>query len=124
MRFVLSALFLWSLFQGPAALATTTKSGCAERRDGRLVCPQPDARCMADRFGDILCSTPGGGIMVDRSGVLVCGPGHCTKDRRGEVFCSKSPRGAAATDRYGVATCTDECVAAAATACVMPKPQG
>lgn len=94
---------------------------CVPDRQGKLVCPPPDGRCLADRYGAVACSTSGGGIAPDRYGELVCGPGYCTKNRRGEVLCSNSPRGAAALDRYGDATCTDECVPARAEACSRPK---
>ena len=94
--------------------------GCATARDGSVVCPKADARCMPNRYGDILCSTPGGGIEANRYGDLVCGPGYCTKDALGEVNCSSSPRGAAALDRYGAAVCSDSCVKASASVCVKP----
>lgn len=94
---------------------------CVPDRQGKLVCPPPDGRCLADRYGEVVCSTSGGGITPDRYGELVCGPGYCSKNRRGEVFCSKTPRGAAALDRYGEVACTDDCVAATAQACARPK---
>ena len=52
-------------------------------RDGRTLCPKPDARCLNDRYGDVRCSAPGGGIEFDRYGEPVCGPGYCTRDLRG-----------------------------------------
>lgn len=97
------------------------EKGCVAGRDGRLVCPEPDARCRADRHGDIVCSSPGGGIEFDRYGEPVCGPGHCTRDIRGDLFCSSAPRGAAATDRFGNAVCAVSCVPAQAQACIRPK---
>jgi hypothetical protein len=103
-----------------ALLAQPSRSACIKDRYGDTVCPQPDARCLADRYGDILCSSPGGGIEKDRYGDVVCAPGHFVADLRGEVWCSKLPRGAAAQDRYGNATCSGECVAAKAQACVRP----
>jgi len=96
--------------------------GCVTARDGRLVCPEPDARCRTDRRGDIVCSSPGGGIEFDRYREPACGPGHCTRDIRGDLFCSSAPRGAAATDRFGNAVCAVSCVPAQASACVRPKP--
>lgn len=107
-------------FASQALVAAAEKPECVTRRDGQVVCPQPDARCVLDRYGEVACSTPGGGIVHDRYGDPVCGPGHCSTDRRGDVYCSKSPRGAAAVDRYGMATCTDQCVPAKASACVRP----
>ncbi len=104
--------------------AADKASPCATARDGRLVCPQPDARCVADRHGEVTCSTPGGGIVFNRYGEPVCGPGYCTTDRRGDVLCSNAPRGVAAVDRFGNAACSVECVPAKAQACVKPKPAG
>lgn len=98
--------------------------GCTPDRYGRMVCPAPDSTCIADRYGDIVCSTPGGGIVEDRYGDPSCGPGYCTKDQRGDVFCSNRARGAASTDRYGNAVCAGDCVAARPQACVRPKPAG
>jgi hypothetical protein len=96
--------------------------GCIPARDGRLVCPQPDSACMSDPDGNVLCSTPGGGIEFDRYGKPACGPGYCTKDQRGDIFCSSAPRGAAATDQNGNAVCAGSCVRAKIEACVRPKP--
>lgn len=96
---------------------------CTPNREGKMVCPEPDASCKADRTGEIICSTAGGGIELNRYGDVVCGPGYCAKDRRGDIFCSNQPRGAAALDRYGNATCAGECVAATPQRCVKPKPQ-
>jgi hypothetical protein len=115
--------FVWAmLLLATASLSAAGRDrGCVAARDGRLVCPQPDARCVADRYGDIVCSTPGGGIVFDRYGEPVCGPGHCTTDRRGDVFCSSSARGAAAVDRFGNAACAVACQPAKPAACVKPK---
>ena len=35
---------------------------CTPNREGKMVCPEPDASCKADRTGEIICSTAGGGI--------------------------------------------------------------
>jgi hypothetical protein len=124
MKRLLPAALLLSALSALPAFANDKPSACATARDGRLVCPQPDARCVADRYGDIVCSSPGGGIVFNRYGEPVCGPGRCTTDRRGDVFCSSAPRGAAAVDRFGNAACSVECVAAKTQACVKPNPAG
>ena len=95
---------------------------CTPDREGKMVCPEPDASCKADRTGEIICSTAGGGIELNRYGDPVCGPGYCAKDLRGDIFCSNQARGAASVDRYGNAVCAGECVAAKPEACVKPKP--
>jgi len=104
------------------ASAWAADQACTQNRYGQMVCPPPDATCVVDRVGEVVCSTPGGGITIDRYGDPVCGPGHCTRDIRGEFLCSSAPRGAAAIDRYGVATCAEGCVPATAQACVKPVP--
>jgi hypothetical protein len=119
-------LFLALLLAGfalvPATLSLAQDKVCSTGRDGRVYCPAPDSSCLQDRYGDVVCSQPGGGIEIDRYGEPVCGPGYCTKDLHGELFCSNAPRGAAATDRYGVAACAGECVKAQARQCVKPRP--
>ena len=95
---------------------------CTTNREGRTVCPAPDSTCLKDRYGDVVCSTPGGGIELDRYNNPVCGPGYCTKDLRGDLFCSSSPRGASSTDRVGNAVCADNCVPASPQVCVKPQP--
>jgi hypothetical protein len=105
-----------------ASAAVAGEAACLAARDGSTVCPQPGARCLADRYGEIHCSTPGGGIVADRYGVLVCGPGQCTTDRRGDVWCSGAKRGAASVDRFGEAACASTCVPARARHCVQPVP--
>ena len=118
--FVPTAWLLWAA----AASATGHHAGCATARDGRLVCPQPDARCVAIRHGEVMCSTPGGGIVFNRYGEPVCGAGYCITDRRGDVFCSNTARGAAAVDRFGNAVCAVACQPAKTQACVKPKAAG
>lgn len=103
---------------GLAFAAPALANGCYTVRDGRTVCPKPDSRCLADRYGDIRCSAPGGGVEFDRYGDPVCGPGYCTKDLRGDVFCSSASRGAADVDRHGKAVCAVGCLPARADACV------
>lgn len=117
---LLTALLLAPLMVSPVALASDTT--CTANREGRLVCPAPDSTCLKDRYGDVICSTPGGGIAIDRYGSPVCGPGYCTKDLRGDLFCSNAPRGASSTDSAGNAVCAGECVPAKAQACVKPQP--
>jgi hypothetical protein len=107
-----------------ASGAHADDKACTPARDGTMVCPAPGARCIADRTGEVICSTPGGGIEVDRYGDVICGPGYCTKDIRGDVFCSSATQGAASNDRYGNAACAVSCVPAKAHACVKPKPAG
>jgi hypothetical protein len=68
----------------------------------------------------VICSTPGGGILLDRHGVAMCGPGYCIRDKRGDAWCSTSPRGGAATDSNGRAHCTDSCVRGSNEVCVRP----
>jgi hypothetical protein len=95
---------------------------CAATSDGRVACPEPDSKCVTDRKGEIICSTPGGGIEVNQYGEAACGPGYCTKDQRGDIFCSSAQRGAASTDRYGNAACSVSCVAGKPQACIKLKP--
>jgi hypothetical protein len=104
-----------------APCARAADETCTPTRDGRLVCPAPDTKCVADRTGEVICSSPGGGIEFDRYGEPVCGPGYCTKDLRGDLFCSKLQRGAASVDRYGNAACAGSCVPARAQACTNLK---
>jgi hypothetical protein len=87
-----------------------------------MVCPQADATCLADRHGDVFCSKPGGGIDLDNLGTPTCGPGYCTRNQEGTVFCSSVPRGAASTDAYGKVACTTSCVRASPQMCVKPRP--
>lgn len=102
-------------------VASAQDRACVTQRDGSTVCPPPDSSCVTDRYGDVHCSSPGGGITFNRLGEPVCGPGYCTKDSHGEIFCSSAPRGAASNDRYGKATCAVACVAATRS-CVKPVP--
>ncbi len=110
------------LLVSASLLASAQDKGCAVGRDGKLVCPAPDSMCLNDRSGAVVCSTPGGGIEHDRYGLPVCGAGYCTRDSRGEVFCSNAVRGAASSDLYGTPACTGRCVPASANACVRPTP--
>jgi hypothetical protein len=119
---IVRRLVLGSLLLAAVAGAGAADTGCTMSRDGRTVCPAPDSTCLTNRNGDVVCSTPGGGIDIDRYGDPVCGPGYCTKDVRGDFFCSSSPRGAASNDRYGNAACAESCVAAKAQACIKPVP--
>lgn len=105
-----------------AVPAMSQDKGCAVGRDGKLICPAPDSTCLNDRNGAVVCSSPGGGIELDRYGVPMCGAGYCTKDSRGDVFCSNTARGAASSDWYGTPACAGRCVPASASACVRPTP--
>lgn len=116
MRAILAAVLLC------AGSVHAQDKGCTPTRDGGLVCPPPDSTCLTDRYGDVVCSSPGGGILLDRYGDPLCGPGYCTKDLRGDSFCSSAPRGAASTDRHGNAACAVSCVSAKTQLCVRPKP--
>nr|WP_297525943.1 hypothetical protein [uncultured Roseateles sp.] len=122
MPLTLHRLVIGLLLVAGSCLAVAQDKGCAAGRDGKLVCPAPDSTCINDRNGAVVCSTPGGGIEVDRYGLPLCGPGYCTKDSRGEVFCSNTVRGAASSDLYGVPACAGRCVAASPSACVRPVP--
>jgi hypothetical protein len=115
-----TSLLLLLLCEVPAQAHDKT---CTANREGKMVCPEPDASCKTDRTGEVVCSTAGGGIELNRYGDPICGPGYCAKDRRGDIFCSNQPRGAAALDRYGNAACAGECVAATPQHCVKPKAQ-
>jgi hypothetical protein len=114
-----SMFVLTMLFATSGALASDTT--CTTNREGQTVCSAPDSTCVKDRYGDVVCSTPGGGIDMDRYGNPVCGPGYCTKDLRGDLFCSNAPRGASSTDRVGNAVCAGQCVPASPQACVKPQ---
>ncbi len=102
--------------------ASADAQPCTRTQDGSVVCGAADTVCKTDRRGEVFCSTPGGGLLFDRLGAAQCGPGHCVRDQRGEVWCSATPRGGAATDRNGRAHCTDSCVRATVAACVRPRP--
>lgn len=94
---------------------------CARTQEGRIVCGEPDSACLTDRNGEVFCSTPGGGIVFDMYNIAMCGPGYCVREPQGDTWCSRTPRGAAATDQDGRARCTDGCVRASAAACIRPK---
>ena len=95
--------------------------GCVNDRYGSVQCPPPGGTCVKDLAGEVRCSQPDGGIQLDRYKVPVCGPGQCATDIKGEVFCSRVPKGSAALDRYGDAVCTEGCVSASAQACTTPS---
>ncbi|MDR0577336.1 MAG: hypothetical protein LBI87_07335 [Candidatus Accumulibacter sp.] len=101
---------------------TATALDCVRFRNGRVVCQQPDSRCVRNHDGEIFCSTPGGGIEFDLYGVPVCGPGYCVRGRSGDVVCSSQPRGPASTDQYGTPVCSVSCVPADKAACVKLEP--
>ena len=104
-----------------SARAQSVTPGCVNDRYGNVQCPPPGGTCVKDRFGEVRCSPPDGGILMDRYQVPVCGPGQCVTDTKGEVFCSRVPKGSATLDRYGDAACTDGCIHAAAQACITPS---
>lgn len=113
-----SLILLLAMLGALLGAAPAFANGCYTLRDGRTLCPKPDARCLNDRYGDVRCSAPGGGIEFDRYGEPVCGPGYCTRDLRGDVFCSSAARGAADLDRAGQPVCAVGCVKARVDACV------
>jgi len=94
---------------------------CLNDRYGNVQCPPPGGTCIKDFYGEVRCSPQDGGILLDRYKVPVCGPGQCIIDIKGEVFCSRVPKGSAALDRYGDAVCTEGCVSAAAQSCITPS---
>lgn len=116
----LPALFAALLAAGFAQLAA---ANCMPNAAGKMVCPPPDGQCVHDRYRDVVCSPSGGGILLDRYQAPVCGAGACVRDVRGEIFCSRSPRGFAAIDANATAACTDGCAPASAAMCVKPEPQ-
>jgi hypothetical protein len=117
-RLLMAALCLWA---ATGAWAQASSKDCLQGRDGKMVCPPPEGRCVTNRNGDVICSGPGGGIELDRYREPLCGPGFCTIDIRGDVFCSSAAKGAASTDSYGVAVCSMGCVRATADQCVKPN---
>jgi hypothetical protein len=109
-------------FSAWTALAEAGDQDCTPDKNGALVCPQADASCLREQDGGVVCSKPGGGIELDRLGKASCGPGYCTTNQDGEIWCSSVARGAASTDSYGKAACTTSCVRAKPQLCVKPKP--
>lgn len=110
---------LWMfLGLGVSMNAPAQDKSCMMNSQGNMVCPAADSTCLKSRYGDIVCSTPGGGIAMDRYGEPTCGPGSCTRDVRGDLLCSSTPRGAAATNAIGDAVCAGQCVPAQPQACV------
>ena len=109
------------------ALAATTfaqlaAADCMPNVAGKMVCGPPDSACMQDRYREVVCSPSGGGIALDRYQNPVCGAGACVRDVRGEIHCSRTPRGSAAIDLNAMAACTDGCAPATAGMCVKPTP--
>ena len=82
---------------------------------------QPDSTCAANQRGDVVCTKPGGGMMSDQYGEQLCGPGYCVKDQRGNVLCSRQPRGGATVDQSGKAVCAGGCVPGTKEACARPS---
>ena len=103
------------------ARSQSVSPGCLNDRYGNVQCPPPGGTCVKDLAGEVRCCPEDGGILLDRYKVPVCGPGQCVTDVKGEVFCSRVPKGSAALDRYGDAVCTEGCVSAAAQACTTPS---
>lgn len=110
------------LIQFSAGDAAAQNQACARSSAGEVICGAADSTCLPDRRGQVICSTPGGGILLDRNGTAMCGPGYCTADQQGVIWCSVTPRGGAATDSRGTAHCTDSCVRASSAACVPARP--
>ena len=95
---------------------------CITNGAGKMVCPPPEGTCVHDRYREVVCSQPGGGVLTDRYQDPVCGPGACVRDARGDIHCSRTPRGSAAIDINATAACTDGCVPASVAMCVRPAP--
>lgn len=106
-----------------SGLAFSASGECIANAAGKMVCPPPDGQCIHNRYRDVVCSPSGGGIALDRYQEPVCGAGACARDLRGDLYCSRTPRGSAAIDIGGQAACTDGCAAASAAMCVKPPPQ-
>src|SRR5262252_6292587 len=81
------------------AYSQSVTPGCVNDRYGNVQCPPPGGSCLKDYLGEVRCSPPDGGIFLDRYQKAVCGPGQCVVNRRGEVLCSRAPKGSAALDR-------------------------
>lgn len=91
---------------------------CVRNMSGETVCPPPRTVCMADLDNpSVKCSPPDGGILQNRYGKASCGAGSCAADIRGDVFCSKSPGGAASVGQYGDVVCTNGCEPASPARC-------
>jgi hypothetical protein len=103
-------------------LAYPAGGDCITNAAGKMVCPPPDGQCIHNRYRDVVCSPPGGGIALDRYQEPVCGAGACVRDVRGDIHCSRSPRGSAAIDIHAAAACTDGCAPASTAMCVKPAP--
>ena len=103
-----------------ADAASAVNPGCSLGRDDRVTCAQPGALCLTNASGEVRCAPVNGGIEADQNGRLQCGPGNCTRDSNGAVFCSRTPLGGSTVDRSGNAVCTDGCVAGSQQACVTP----
>jgi len=116
--FVFSLCSILTVFAASDVPAATPGSGCLRTPRGQVVCPEPDSKCVAYKETEVLCSQPGGSIEFTTYGEPVCGPGYCTRDQRGEVFCSSAPRGSASTDLSGNAKCSVSCVRATRETCV------
>lgn len=107
---------------GPTSFAysQSVTPGCVNDRYDNVQCPPPGGSCLKDYLGDVRCSPADGGISLDRYKNAVCGPGQCVVNGRGEVFCSRVPKGSAALGRHDEAVCTEGCVGALAEACITP----
>lgn len=106
-----------------AAPAIAEPPHCFRHLDGSLRCPQGSRPCMADALGKVFCSPPDGGVEVNNFGQPLCGPGYCTRDWKGDVFCAKTPRGASDVDMYGQPLCVGGCVPGQAELCVRPTAE-
>lgn len=106
----------------PAALAADPPAPCFVHRDGGLRCPQGSVRCMPDALGHWFCAPRDGGVEVNNFGQPLCGPGYCTRDWKGDVFCAATPRGASDKNLHGQPVCTGGCVPGQAALCTAAKP--
>lgn len=100
--------------------ASAEQPRCFRHKDGGLRCPQGSITCLPDALGKVSCAPTDGGVERNNFGEPLCGPGYCMRDWKGDVFCSKTPRGASDVDRYGEPVCTGGCVPGQAALCVKP----
>lgn len=103
--------------------AASDQPRCFRHMDGGLRCPPGAVPWMADALGTVSCASNDGGIDVNNFGLPLCGPGYCTRDYKGDVFCSKTPRGASTQDIHGKVVCVGGCMPGEAAQCVRPATE-
>ena len=117
LSFVVAAAAVLSL---PVHATSTEQPRCVRHKDGGLRCPQGSIPCLPDALGKVSCAPTDGGVERNNFGEPLCGPGYCTRDWKGDVFCAKTPRGASDVDRYGEPVCAGGCVPGQAALCTQP----